>query len=270
MSTVHAPVGALLRRWRMRRRRSQLDLAVAADVSTRHLSYLETGKAAPSRAMIARLCDELDVPLRDRNTLLLAAGLAPEHTEHPWSELGIARAAIQAVLDGHDPNPAVAINARWDVLAANRAMSSMLSSLPTTVAGPPVNMLRATLHPDGILGQLDDPGHWRDNALRRARRQYEHTADPGLKALIAEIEHYPIPPAAGQNIEADELVVPMRLRTPLGELSLFYAVTVFGAPRDITMDELAIESFFPADEATRALLPQLIAGVPGGGSPADG
>lgn len=260
MTTVPRSAGALLRQWRTRRRRSQLDLAVAADVSTRHVSYLETGKAEPSRSMITRLCEELDVPLRERNTMLLAAGYAPEHPEHPMTALGASRDAIRAVLDGHDPNPAVAVNARWDVLAANRAMSTMLAGAAATIAGPPMNMLRATLHPDGMLAQLHDPGHWRDTALRRARRQWEHTADPGLEELIAEIEGYPIPLAAAGEAPADELVVPMRLGTPLGELSLLYAVTVFGAPRDVTIDELAIETFFPADEATRSLLPLLIAG----------
>lgn len=209
--------------------------------------------------MVARLCAELEVPLRDRNTLLLAAGFAPDHTERPLDDLGPVREAVQAVLDGHDPNPAVAVNARWEVLASNRAMTTMLSGLPRSIAGPPLNILRATLHPDGMLGQLHDPARWRDDALRRARRQHEHTADAGLEALIAEIEQYPIPQSGvDHDGQADDLVMPMRLSTPLGELSLLYAVTVFGSPRDITTDELAIETFFPADEATRALLPLLI------------
>ncbi|WP_370465830.1 helix-turn-helix domain-containing protein [Nocardia sp. GTS18] len=259
MTTASAPAGTLLRQWRTRRRRSQLDVALAADISTRHLSFLETGRAVPSRTMITRLCDELEVPLRDRNTLFLAAGLAPEYPEHPLDDLGTARHAIQAVLAGHDPNPAVAVNARWEVLAANRAMSAMLSAVPTTLTGPPLNMLRATLHPEGLAPQLRDPARWRDNALRRARRQYERTADPQLATLITEIESYPIAATADTNPDPlDDLVIPMRLTTDLGELSLIYAVTVFGSPRDITMDELAIETFFPADEATRALLPRLV------------
>lgn len=259
MSAVPTPAGTLLRQWRTRRRLSQLDLALAAETSTRHLSYVETGKATPSRAMIVKLSDELDVPLRERNTLLLAAGFAPEFSERPVSDLGAVRHAVQAVLDGHDPNPAVAINVRWEVLATNHAMTTMMSGLSATVAGPPLNMLRATLHPDGMLDQLHDPARWRDNALRRARRQYERTADPGLRELIAEIEQYPIPRAVrSDDAETDDVVVPMRLSSPLGDLSLLYATTVFGAPRDVTMDELAIETFFPADETTRSLLPRLV------------
>lgn len=258
MTAVPTPAGTLLRQWRTRRRLSQLDLAVATGVSTRHLSYLETGKAAPSRAMIVKLCEELEVPLRQRNTLLLAAGFAPEFPERPVSDLGTVRHAVQAVLDGHDPNPAVAINVRWEVLATNRAMSTMLSGLSAEVAGPPVNMLRATLHPAGMLDLLHEPARWRDSALRRAGRQYDRTADPGLRELIAEIEQYPIPPAGDEQDGTDDVVVPMRLHTVLGDLSLLYATTVFGAARDITMDELAIETFLPADETTRHLLPHLV------------
>lgn len=256
----HQSVGALLRQWRERRRRSQLDVSIAADVSTRHLSFIETGRSRPSRAMIGRLCDELDVPLRDRNGFYLAAGLAPEHPEHPLGDLGAARAAVNAVLAGHEPNPAVAVNARWDLLAANEAMSRFLAELPEMLRQPRINMLRATLHPEGMAGQLVNPAQWRTLTLRRVRRQYERTADPALVELLQELESYPQAARVGEEDvpgEQTDLVTPMLLDTELGRLSLLYAVTVFGSPRDITLDEIAIETFFPADQATREVLARL-------------
>jgi transcriptional regulator with XRE-family HTH domain len=258
MTTTEEGVGSMVRRWRERRRRSQLDVSIAADVSTRHLSCIETGRATPSRAMIERLCDELDVPLRERNAFYLAAGLAPVHRERPLVDLGAARVAVEAVLGGHEPNPAVAVNARWEVLAANRAMTRFLADVPAQLAGPPLNMLRATMHPDGLAGRLRNPAQWRAHALRRVRRQLERTADPGLADLLGELESYPAPPVTdGAATASSEIVVPMRLATEDGELSLLYAVTVFGSPRDVTLDEIAIETFFPADDATREALQAL-------------
>ncbi|MEP9382233.1 helix-turn-helix transcriptional regulator [Nocardioides sp. KR10-350] len=249
-------VGALVRRWRERRRRSQLDLSLAADVSTRHLSYIETGRSLPSRSMIERLCDELDVPLRERNALYLAAGYAPVHRERPLTDLGAVRAAVDAVLAGLAPNPAVAVDVRWDLLAANDAALTFLGDVPASLAGPPFNVLRATLHPDGLASRVRDLPRWRAHVLRRVRRQVERTADAGLTALLAEIEGYPAPggvpePPAGPT---DELVVPLELATPYGDLAFCYATTVFGSPRDVTLDEIAIETFFPADEATAEVL----------------
>lgn len=248
--------GTLIRGWRERRHRTQLDVSIAAEVSTRHLSFIETGRSTPSRVMIERLCDELDVPLRERNQFHLAAGLAPPHRERPLTELGPARAAVTAVLAGHEPNPAVAVNARWELLDANQAMRRFLAAVPSELAGPPLNMMRATLHPDGLARQLRNPGPWRANALRRIRRQLDRTADPELAALLAEIRGYPPPAGDGldEDARSDDIVVPMRLATEAGELSLLYAVTLFGSPRDVTLDEIAIETFFPADDATRRVL----------------
>ncbi|PRY01928.1 helix-turn-helix domain-containing protein [Allonocardiopsis opalescens] len=255
MTTTEQDVGSLVRRWRERRRRSQLDVSIAAQVSTRHLSFIETGRATPSRAMIERLCDELDVPLRERNAFYLAAGLAPVHRERPLADLGAARAAVEAVLGGHEPNPAVAVNARWDLLAANRAMRRFLAGLPAALTGPPLNMLRATMHPDGLAPRLRNPAQWRAHTLRRVRRQLDRTAEPALAALLAELESYPAPQVSGDApAPAGDIVTPMRLATEAGELSLLYAVTVFGSPRDVTLDEVAVETFFPADEATREAL----------------
>ncbi|WP_448319033.1 helix-turn-helix domain-containing protein [Streptomyces sp. CO7] len=263
MTTTHGePVGVLLRRWRERRRRSQLDVSLAAELSTRHLSCLETGRANPSREMIRRLCDELDVPLRERNAFYLAAGFAPLHPERPLADLGAARAAVEAVLAGHAPNPALAVNARWELLAANPAARAFLGDVTGEPARDPFNVLRATLHPDGLARRIRNLDQWRGHVLRRVRRQLQRTADPGLAELLAELEAYPAPAEAGAgagSARAEEgpecdLVTPLRLSSEHGDLSLLYTVTVFGSPRDVTLDEIAVETFFPADAETAALL----------------
>lgn len=253
------PVGVLVKRWRERRRRSQLDVSLAAELSAKHLSYIETGRSNPSREMLERICDELDVPLRERNRLYLAAGFAPVHRERPFQELGAARDAVQAVLTGMEPNPAVAVNVCWDLLAANRAMQPFLSDLPAELAGPPLNMLRATLHPDGMAPMVRNLDQWRAHVLRRVRRQLERAAVRELGELLAELEEYGTPPAPARSADSD-LVVPLQLSTPFGELSLLYAATVFGSPRDVTLDEIAIETFFPADEPTARILRSLADG----------
>ena len=246
-------VGLLVKRWRERRRRSQLDVSLAADLSTRHLSYIETGRSRPSPEMIERICDELEVPLRERNRFHLAAGFAPAHPERPFSDLGAARQAVDAVLTGMEPNPAVAVNVRWEMLAANDAMLSFLDGLPDDLGRAPVNILRATLHPDGLAPQVRNLEQWRAHVLRRVRRQVERTAADGLGELLAELEGYGDAEASSENADHD-LVVPLQLATPYGDLSLLYAATVFGSPRDVTLDEIAIETFFPADAATGRLL----------------
>jgi transcriptional regulator with XRE-family HTH domain len=260
-TTVRSPetVGMLVKRWRERRRRSQLDVSLAAEVSARHLSYIETGRSTPSREMIERICAELDVPLRERNRFYLAAGFAPAHPERPFADLGAAQDAVQAVLTGMEPNPAVAVNVCWDVLATNRAMQAFLSGLPDELARPPINMLRATLHPDGLASQVVNLEQWRVHVLRRVRRQLEHTAADGLAELLADLESYGMPgPSASRAVHAEhDLVVPLQLTTPYGDLALLYAATVFGSPRDITLDELAIETFLPADAGTARILRSL-------------
>ncbi|AEB45415.1 MULTISPECIES: helix-turn-helix transcriptional regulator [Micromonospora] len=257
------PVGVLIRRWRERRGRSQLDLSSSTEVSTRHLSFVETGRATPSRAMIERLCDELDVPLRERNTLYLAAGFAPVHPESAYVDLGAARAAVAAVLAGHEPNPALAVNVRWELLAANNAMTVFLAGVPEFLRTPPVNVLRATLHPDGLSGRIRNLAQWRAHVLRRVRRQLDRTAAEGLADLLTELESYPAPTAAHADTgPGEDLVIPLRLSTEYGELALCYATTVFGAPRDVTLDEISIETFFPADAATAQLLRAMASATP--------
>ncbi|MCL2728541.1 MAG: helix-turn-helix transcriptional regulator [Actinomycetia bacterium] len=272
------PVGMLVRRWRERRRRSQLDVAVAANLSTRHLSCIETGRAMPSRTMIERLCDELEVPLRERNALHLAAGFAPAHPERPLAGLGAARDAVHAVLSGHEPNPAMAVNVRWELLAANRAAGAFLEGLPPALCAPPVNVLRATLHPDGLSRRIVNRAQWHGHVLRRVRRQLARTGAAGLAGLLAELESYPVA-ADGVRDRAgrgdgnstgpvNDLAMPLRLATAHGELALLYTTTVFGSPRDVTLDEIALEAFFPADAATAELLRSLSPATPPAPAPA--
>jgi transcriptional regulator with XRE-family HTH domain len=263
MTTSQEPVGPLLRHWREQRRRSQLDVSIAADLSARHLSFIETGRSKPSRQMIRRLCDELEVPLRDRNGLYLAAGFAPVHEERPLEHIWLARAAVDAVLAGHEPYPAVALDAHWDLVSANRAMTRFLSAVPDALRTPRINMLRAALHPDGLAAQLRNYEQWRAHVAVRIRRRLERTADRGLAELLAEINGYPVPPGAVADVgDAADAVVPMVLATEFGELRLSYVLSVFGAPRDVTIDEIAIESFFPADAATRDILWSLSTRMP--------
>jgi transcriptional regulator with XRE-family HTH domain len=260
VTVTQESVGQLVRRWRERRHRSQLDVSIAAELSARHLSFIETGRVTPSRSMIERLCEELDVPLRERNTFYLAAGFAPVHTERPFADLGVVRTAVDAVLTGHEPNPALAVNVRWELLAANRAMTLFLEQVSDGLRAAPMNVLRATLHPDGLAPGIRNYEQWRAHVVRRIRRQLERTAAPGLAELLAEVESYPVPDGSGVETVAgpdSDLVAPLLLSTELGDLSLLYAVTVFGSPRDVTLDEIGIETFFPADPATAKLLQQL-------------
>ena len=207
--------------------------------------------------MIERLCDELEVPLRERNALYLGAGFAPVHAERPFDDLDVARAAIDAVMAGHEPNPALAVNVHWELLAANRAAQTLLAMIDQPQQAEPVNVLRATLHPLGLAPRIRNYEQWRSHVVRRIRRQLERTAAPGLAELLGEIESYPPPEGTAPDIDPiadNELVVPMLLRTDFGDLSLLYTVTLFGAPLDVTLDEIAIETFFPADAATANLL----------------
>jgi transcriptional regulator with XRE-family HTH domain len=261
MTTTSPTVGVLVRQWRQHRRRSQLDVAIAADLSARHLSFIETGRSTPSRTMIERLCDELDVPLRERNSLHLAAGFAPPYRERPLADLGVVRTAVDTVLRGHEPNPALAVDVRWELLAANDAMAAFLADVPADLRSPRLNVLRATLHPRGLGAQVRNYAQWREHACRRVRRQLERTAAEGLADLLAELESYPVPSVGQEHVEApdNDLVVPLLLGTEGGTLAFHYALTVFGAAQDVTLDEIAIETFFPADAGTASALRALAA-----------
>ncbi|WP_129776753.1 helix-turn-helix domain-containing protein [Peristeroidobacter soli] len=260
-ATALRPIGDLLREWRQRRRLSQLDFAVEAEISSKHLSFLETGRSRPSREMLLKLSELLEVPLRERNTLLIAAGFAPMFTERKLDDpsLQAARDAMELVLKGHEPYPAIAVDRHWTLLAANRAVAPMLSGIKAELLTPPMNVLRASLHPEGLAPRIVNLGQWRAHIFARLRRQIEVSADPVLTSLLEELSDYPAPehPTRGKGELANAFVVPMRLATPLGVLSFISTTTVFGTPIDVTLSELALESFFPADAATAAALRQM-------------
>ena len=254
MSTATVPLGTLLKDWRRRRRLSPLDLALEAGVSARHLSFLETGRSKPSREMVLHLSDQLDVPLRDRNRLLLAAGYAPAFEERPIDapEMAPVREALDRVLTGHEPYPAVVVDRWWNLAAANRAIAAFTAGVPEHLMQPPVNVLRVSLHPDGMASRIRNYGEWRAHLLDRLRRQVALTADEQLAALYEELSGYP--GETGEVHAGGEIAVPLRFDAGGRELAFFSTVATFGTAIDITLAELAIEAFFPADEATAAYL----------------
>ncbi len=258
-SVAHA--GMMLREWRLRRRLSQLDLACETGISTRHLSFVETGRSQPSREMILHLADGLAIPLRERNSLLLAAGYAPIYSARPLADeaLSAARKAVDLVLTGHEPLPALAVDRHWNLIAANRAVPPLLEGAAPELLAPPVNVLRLSLHPDGLARRIANLPEWRAHLLERLRHQLEVTADPVLAGLLAELRAYPVnvPKNIGPTSGTSPIVVPLQLTTEAGILKLFSTTTVFGTPLDVTVSEIAIESFFPADEETAGALLRL-------------
>lgn len=258
------PVGVLLRDWRQRRRLSQLDLAGDANVSTRHLSCVETGRALPSREMVLRLADRLAVPLRERNRLLTAAGYAPMFSEHRLDDpaLANARQALELVLKGHEPFPALLVDRHWTLVAANRMVPLMLEGLNPELLRPPLNVLRLSLHPQGLAPRIVNLVQWRHHLLARLKQQVEASGDAPLAALAEELHGYPLP-AGVQDCEmpsqAPAVAMPLQFRSSEGLLTLISTITVFGTPVDITLSELALETFFPADETTAQALRRLAA-----------
>lgn len=253
------PFGEHLRGWRLRRRMSQLDLAGEADISTRHLSFVENGRSAPSREMVLRLAERLDVPLRERNAMLVAAGYAPMYRERPLDDpaLSAARAAVQLILKSHEPNPALAVDRHWNLLAANAMVPHLLAAVDPELMQGQVNVLRLSLHPRGLAPQIVNLGQWRHHLFERLRQQLQATGDPTLAALLEELRGYPVPADADATRLDGELLgvaMPFRFRTPGGVLNFISTTTVFGTPVDITLQELALETFFPADATTAAAL----------------
>ena len=250
------PLGTLLREWRQRRRISQFELALDAGVSARHLSFLETGRSRPSRQMVLHLAEQLEVPLRERNRLLLAAGYAPAYAEHAFDapELGPVRAALQRVLDAHQPFPAVVVDRAWNLVAANAGIDLFTRHVDPALLAPPANVLRASLHPDGLAPRIANLAEWRAHLLERLRRQVGVTGDEGLAALLAELEAYPAPPGAAGHDPSVAIAVPLRFRADGGELAFLSTVATFGTAVDVTLAELSIEAFLPADAATAAAL----------------
>jgi transcriptional regulator with XRE-family HTH domain len=259
MTVAPAPhrLGELLRRWRGQRRMSQLDLASQAGVSPRHLSFVETGRSKPSREMVLHLAEQLDVPLRDRNALLLAAGYAPAYAESTLDEpeLLSVREALRVMLRNHDPLPALVVDRRWDLVDANDGALTFVAMLPASLTEPPMNVMRASLHPDGIATRIVNFDEYAMHLIDRLRRQLEASGDTALAELLDEVVAYPnvADVLARTAPHPSGVVLPMRVRVDDGTvLSFFTTMTVFGAPLDVTLSELAIESFFPADDATAA------------------
>jgi len=264
--TTARPIGDLLREWRQRRRLSQLTLACDAEISTRHLSFLETGRSQPSREMILHLSEQLAIPMRDRNILLVAAGFAPMFPERSLDDpaLQAVRKAIDLVLESQKPFPAFALDRHWNIVASNGALPEVYVGVAAHLLQPPINALRLTLHPDGLAPRIANLSEWRAHSFARLRRQIDVTADPVLIELLRELSQYP---ALGGKTHvaapADELAVatPFRIRTDRGLLSFFTTTTMFGSPVDITLSELAVECFYPADAATAKIVRETAAAL---------
>jgi transcriptional regulator with XRE-family HTH domain len=258
--TTSRGVGELLRGWRHRRRLSQLDLALGAEVSARHLSFVETGRSKPSRELLLHLAEHLDVPLRDRNALLTAAGYAPVFAETALDDAAMApvREALDSILRGHEPFPAIIVDQRWDLISANTPALALLSDgVAPHLLDPPVNALRAVLHPEGLAPRVDNLAEYSAHLLLRLRRQETVDPDPALSALLDELRSYPgVEESSSAAAEPAELLfVPLRLRGPDGRpLTFFSTLATFGTALDITLAGLAIEQFFPADPATEQAL----------------
>jgi transcriptional regulator with XRE-family HTH domain len=252
------PVGSMLRSWRQRRNLSQLELALDADVSARHISFLETGRSRPSREMVIRLAGELEVPLRERNRLLLAAGYAPAYGERSLDapEMSPVREALDRFLRAHEPYPALVVDRHHNLLAANDALEVLLDGVAAHLLEPPANALRVALHPEGIAARTLNLGDWSAHLLRGLRREAQATGDPALIELYEELRTYPGVDAskAAMEIEPGDIILPLRIRDGAGELSFFSTLSTFGTPADITLAELSIEAFYPASAATAARL----------------
>lgn len=271
MLQTHRTVGDMLRLWRQRRGTSQLDLALEAGISQRHLSFLETGRSRPSRGMLLHLAERLDVPLRERNTLLVAAGFAPVHPERSLDDpaMAAARRAVERVLHGHEPFPALAVDRLWRLVAMNRVVPLLLDGIPPDLLAPPVNMLRLSLHPRGLAPRIENLGQWRDHVLHRIQRQVEVSGDPALRALRDELRAFPSREAEADRSQPGEFVaevaIPLRLRLGPEVLVFLGTTTVFGTATDVTLSELVVEAFFPADDGTAATLRRLTATLDGSG-----
>ena len=256
-------VGDVLRDWRQRRHFSQLDLASESGVSARHLSFLETGRSNPSRDLLLRLADQLELPLRERNALLLAGGFAPIFPERTLDDpdLAFVRSAVEVILTGHEPFPALAIDRHWNLVSANRAVQALLGGVSPELLKPPVNVLRMSLLPDGLASRIENLDEWRGHLIDRLHHEVVVSGDPVLEALLAELRSYPAPdrPRRSTRSRFGGVVVPLQLESDAGTLSFFSTTTVFGTAVDVTVDELTIESFFPANSETAEAMRQLLA-----------
>jgi transcriptional regulator with XRE-family HTH domain len=253
-------VGEHLRQWRQRRRLSQLDLALDAEISARHLSFMETGRSAPSRDMLMRLAERLDIPLRERNVMLVAGGFAPAFPQRTLDNpaMKLARDALDAILKAHEPNPALAIDRHWNLVSANRMVAPLLAGVSPKLLQGRINVMRLGLHPEGLASRTVNLHEWRGHLLERLHGQCETTADAELIALHDELKGYPVPPRFGPPPKiSDSVVVPFQMRFGNDVLSFISTTMVFGTPIDVTLSELALEAFYPADETTAQKLREI-------------
>jgi transcriptional regulator with XRE-family HTH domain len=265
--TSATALGTLLRGWRERRRISQLELALRADSSARHISFIETGRSRPSQAMVLRLAEHLDVPVRDRNGLLVAAGYAPVYPETPLHEpaMETLRTGLDLLLAAHEPNPALVMDGMYDIVAANRGITALLSGVAAHLLRPPLNAMRITLHPEGLAPRVRNLGEWRAHLLERMERQITLRGSGPLRALHEEVAAYPAPPHKESaphpeppaGAEVFPFALPLRLEHAGRVLSLVSTATTFNTPMDVTVSELAIETFLPADPETAKALQEL-------------
>lgn len=249
--------GEELRTWRQRRHLSQLELATEVDISTRHLSFMETGRSQASRSMVLRLAQKLDVPLRERNELLTAAGFAPMYASRAFSDpsLGAVRDAVDLILKGHEPYPALLVDRHWTLVSANKAAQGFMLGVAPELLKPPINVLRMSLHPNGSAPGIVNLPEWRSHVLARLSRDVEITADAALSELLTELRGYPGGEVKHGHDHNGSVVVPLKIRTPEGAiLSFFSTTTVFGTAVEVTLSELVLEAFYPADEFTAAAL----------------
>ncbi len=253
-------VGKMVRSWREVRRFSQLELAVEAEVSQRHLSFIESGRAAPSREMVLHLADHLEIPLRERNVMLLAAGYSPIYGDRSLQDptLTNAIAALERLLRAHEPYPALIVDRHWNIVTANQALAPLLDGVAPELLKPPANALRISLHPRGLAPNIVNLGEWRQHLLDRLGRQFRISRDPALDVLLSELSDYPFEASERSNDShdylANEVAIPLRLRTPRGVLSFLSTVTVFGTPIEIELSEVTLEAFYPADQETAQAL----------------
>jgi transcriptional regulator with XRE-family HTH domain len=255
LTSTASSFGEQLRTWRRRRRLSQEELAMDANISTRHLSFVETGRGNPSREMVLRLTARLEVPLRERNTLLVAAGYAPMYRERRLDDpaLAAAKKTVELILKSHEPFPALAIDRHWNLVAANRVVPHLLDGADPSLLQAPMNVLRLSLHPKGLAPKILNLAQWRAHLFERLSHQIAATADATLSALLAELRDLPAPRSEQDEYLQGEhlgIAVPLRFRSNAGVLTFISTTTIFGSPVDVTLQELALETFFPLDEST--------------------
>ncbi|MEU7134419.1 helix-turn-helix transcriptional regulator [Streptomyces sp. NPDC046261] len=260
---VGVGVGALLREWRDRRRVSQLELALRADSSARHISFIETGRSRPSREMVLRLADHLDIPVRERNALLVAAGYAPHYPERPMDDPALdgLREGLERLLKGYEPFPALVVDGTYRVLAANSGIAMLMEGIAEPLLAPPLNAMRITMHPQGLAPRIRNYREWRGHLLHQMERQLALMRSAPLRALYDEVSAYPLPEGGTAEMAVGEgtglpFALPMVIEHAGRTLSFTSTIATFNTPMDVTVSELALETFLPADAETAAALRQ--------------